>query len=34
MAHEIHDHDRTEGRGLIAWMTSNRITPNLLMLIL
>jgi len=33
MAHETHDHDRTEGRGLIAWMTGNRITPNLLMLI-
>ena len=31
MAHETHD--RTEGRGLIAWMTGNRITPNLLMLI-
>jgi len=34
MALETHDHDRTEGRGLIAWMTGNRITPNLLMLIL
>ena len=34
MAHETHDHDRAEGRGLIAWMTGNRITPNLLMLIL
>ncbi|MFC1603926.1 efflux RND transporter permease subunit [Planctomycetota bacterium] len=34
MAHETHDHGRTEGRGLIAWMTGNRITPNLLMLIL
>jgi len=34
MAHETHDHDRTEGHGLIAWMTGNRITPNLLMLIL
>ncbi len=33
MADETHDHDRTEGRGLIAWMTGNRITPNLLMLI-
>jgi len=33
MARETHDHDRTEGRGLIAWMTGNRITPNLLMLI-
>ena len=31
---ETHDHDHTEGRGLIAWMTGNRITPNLLMLIL
>lgn len=34
MAHETHDHNHTEGRGLIAWMTGNRITPNLLMLIL
>lgn len=33
MANETHDHDRTKGRGLIAWMTGNRITPNLLMLI-
>ena len=33
MAHEIHDHDRTGGHGLIAWMTANRITPNLFMLV-
>ncbi len=30
---ETHDHDRAEGRGLIAWMTRNRITPNLMMLV-
>ena len=33
MPPETHRHDRTEHRGAIAWMTHNRITPNLLMLI-
>jgi multidrug efflux pump subunit AcrB len=33
MANETHDHDLIKERGLIAWMTRNRITPNLIMLI-
>ena len=33
MAHETNDHDLIKERGLIAWMTRNRITPNLMMLI-
>ncbi|UCG60145.1 MAG: efflux RND transporter permease subunit [Phycisphaerales bacterium] len=30
---ETQRHDRVKGRGAIAWMTHNRITPNLLMFI-
>ena len=31
MTHETHD--LTGRRGLIAWMTANRVTPNLFMLV-
>lgn len=34
MARETHHPDRRESSGPIAWMTRNRITPNLLMFIL
>lgn len=33
MSREIDDHDLIKERGLIAWMTRNRITPNLMMLV-
>ena len=33
MAHETNDHDLIKERGLIAWMTRNRITPNLMMFV-
>lgn len=33
MSPELQRHDLTEKRGVIAWMTRNRITPNLLMLV-
>jgi len=33
MTPETHRQDRIENRGAIAWMTHNRITPNLLMLV-
>lgn len=33
MTPKTHRYDRTEHRGAIAWMTHNRITPNLLMFI-
>jgi len=34
MSPETQRHDRIENRGVIAWMTRNRITPNLLMFVL
>jgi multidrug efflux pump subunit AcrB len=33
MANETNHHGRIEGHGPVAWMTRNRITPNLLMFI-
>ena len=33
MASEMTSHVRVDARGAVAWMTRNRITPNLLMLI-
>jgi len=33
MTPETHRQDHIENRGAIAWMTHNRITPNLLMLV-
>ena len=34
MKPHMHRLERAEGGGVIAWMTRNRITPNLIMLVL